>query len=462
MLQRTVKNVYDKESTPIFTDTYLNIGKLMKSFEKNSFSKYCKIFLLAPLLVIPVFSIAAPLKFDIVLDAPVQQNQVAFVPFAGDSFMSSIILNNLNSTELKVTSSNFPQQPHSSSELSGTLPVWQNMGIPYLVMGNTSSNRGKINTSYEVVEVAPGRVIEGKQTISTDKSEKSLRRAANIVSDKIYKLITGKPGDFSGRIAYVEETGSGKGKISYLKVVDADGKNIDVIAKVEGSIFSPAWSPDGKRIAYSVQRDKSYQVIYVQNISGGAATVVTPYNGANLSPSFSNDGSKIIFSSSFEGNANIYQINSTGGGLEKLVDWPSDETEPSFAPDGRSFVFVSGKINPNRPQIYRYDLISRQISKVSNGGYAAKPSFNNDGSQIGFLSGRSAAIMNSNGAITANLGNTGSDEPVTFSSSGQRIMYASKEGGKGVINIKSLDGSNSSRIVGDGIIRSPVWSPSSD
>ena len=401
---------------------------------------------------------AAPVVLQLDYEIPIQQSQVAFVPFAGDSFMSSIILNNLNSTELKVTSSNLPQQPHSSTELSGTLPVWQNMGIPFLVVGNTSSNRGKIATSYEVIEVAQGRVLGGRQTISTDNSEKSLRRAANLISDKAYKLITGKSGDFSGRIAYVEEIGSGKGKTSLLKVVDADGNNTDTIARVEGSIFSPAWSPDGKRIAYAVQRDKSYHVIYVQNIGGGVATVVTPYKGSSVSPSFSPDGSKIIFSSSFEGNANIYQINSSGGGLQKLVDWPSDEAEPSYAPDGKSFVFVSGKLNPQSPQIYRYDFSSQRISKVSNGGYAAKPSFNHDGSQIGFLSGRSAAIMNNNGSITSNLG-TGNDEPVRFSSNGQRIIYATKEGNKGVINIKSLKGGTSSKIVGEGTILSPVWSP---
>ncbi|MFP3355701.1 Tol-Pal system protein TolB, partial [Pseudoalteromonas sp. SIMBA_153] len=76
---------------------------------------------------------------------------------------------------------------------------------------------------------------------------------------------------------------------------------------VTGSIFSPAWSPDGNRIAYSIQREKSYPIIYVQNVSGGSATTLTPFSGSNLSPSFSPDGSKILFSSSFEGSADIYE-----------------------------------------------------------------------------------------------------------------------------------------------------------
>nr|MBP9646564.1 translocation protein TolB [Psychrobacter sp.] len=102
--------------------------------------------------------LAAPVVLELDYEIPVQQSQVAFVSFAGDSTLSPIILNDLSKTELKVTSQNLPQQPHSSSELAGTLPVWQSMGIPYLVIGSTRSNRGKVVTDYEVVEVKTGRV----------------------------------------------------------------------------------------------------------------------------------------------------------------------------------------------------------------------------------------------------------------------------------------------------------------
>lgn len=403
---------------------------------------------------------AAPVVLELDYEIPVQQNQVAFVPFAGDSVLSPIILNDLSRTELNVTSKNLPQQPRSSSELAGTLPVWQSLGIPYLVVGSTRTNRGKIETNYEVIDVKSGRVLQGKQSLSADNNQESLRYAAHVIADKVYELVTGTPGDFSGRIAYIEETGRGKDKISRLKVMDADGENARTITEVAGSIFSPAWSPDASRIAYTVQRDKSYPLIYVQNVSGGAATVVTPYKGSNLSPSFSPDGSKILFSSSFEGSADIYEMSAGGGNLKKLTNWPSSEVQPNYAPDGKSFVFVSDRAGFNKPQIYRYEFGSGRTTKVSNGGYATSPQFSNDGTQIAFLSGRSAAIMNSNGAVTANLGNTGIDEAPSFSPNGKRVVYASSQGGKGVLTIKSLNGGESFGKSGQGIIRSPVWSAS--
>lgn len=411
----------------------------------------------ASLVIVPS-AFAAPVELQLDYEIPVQQNQVAFVPFAGDSTLSPIILNDLNRTELKVTSQGLPQQPRSSSELAGTLPVWQNMGIPYLVVGSTRNNSGKIVTDYEVINVQTGQVIEGKQSLSASNDKESLRYAGHVIADKIYELITGIPGDFSGRIAYIEETGVGKNKVSRLKVMDADGENAKTITEVTGSIFAPTWSPDGSKIAYSVLRDKSYQTIYVQSVSGGGATAITPYNGTSISPSFSPDGSKIIFSGSHEGTENIYQINAGGGNLVKLTNWPSSESQPSYAPDGQSFVFSSNKAAFSRPEIYRYEFGSGRISKVSRGGYASTPKFNNDGTQIAFLSGSSAAIMNSNGVVTTNLGNTGIDEAPSFSPNGKRVVYASRQGGKGVITIKSLNGGQSFGKSGQGTIRSPVWS----
>ena len=414
----------------------------------------------ASTLLISPSLFAAPVVLELDYEIPVQQNQIAFVPFAGDSILSPIILSDLSKTELKATSQNLPQQPHNSSELAGSLPVWQSMGIPYLVVGSTRSNRGKIVTDYEVIDVKSGRVIEGKQSLTADNNKESMRYAGHVISDKVYELVTGIPGDFSGRIAYIEEVGAGKNKVSRLKVMDADGENAKTITEVAGSIFSPTWSPDGNRIAYSVQRDKSYPVIYVQNVSGGGASALTPFKGSNLSPSFSPDGSKILFSSSFEGSADIYEMSASGGQPKKLTNWPSSEVQPNYAPDGKSFVFVSDRAGFNKPQIYRYEFGSGRTTKVSNSGYATSPQFSSDGSQIAFLSGRSAAIMNSSGAVTANLGNTGIDEAPSFSPNGKRVVYASTQGGKGILTIKSLNGGESFGKSGQGVIRSPVWSSS--
>lgn len=404
---------------------------------------------------------AAETDIEIEFVAPKQTSQVAFVPFANDGAISPIAIKELNSTELAVTSQNLPQMPHSSAELSATLPQWQQLGIPYLVVGKTQSQAGKLVIEYEVIDVMSGRVLEGKQRTQVSNNASSRNIAGLVVADKIYSLITGKESDFTGRIAYIEEKGSGDNKISELKVMDATGENARTLTQVQGSIFSPTWSPDGRTLAYAVQRPKGLPVIYVQNADGGGARVVTPYKGNNLSPSFSPDGSQLLFSSSFQGNADIYLLQLGTGSVQRLVSLPSNEIQPSFAPDGRSFVFVSDQLGVNRPQIYRYTFGSGQISRVSRaGGYATTPSVSADGSKIAFLNGRSAAIMNSSGSVLANLGNTGLDEAASFSPSGNRVVFASKQGGNGVINIRSLTGGQSFGKAANGVVRSPVWSKS--
>ncbi len=94
---------------------------------------------------------------------------------------------------------------------------------------------------------------------------------------------------------------------------------------------------------------------------------------------------------------------------------PSDEVEPSYAPDGNSFVFVSNKTGVKTPQIYRYNFATQGIKRISRGGYATSPSFSPDGKQIAFLNGRNASIMNLSGSVIHNIGNTGIDEAPHFS-----------------------------------------------
>ncbi len=393
--------------------------------------------------------------------APRQTNEVAFIPFVGDSLVSSVVMNDLNSTELKVTNKNLPQQPHSSAEAMQMFGRWQQIGIPFLVVGSTQSNGGKVLIQYEVIDVTSGKVIEGVQQLTSDANPQNLRYAGHVVADKIYQLITGSEGDFSGRIAYIEETGKDDDKVSQLKIMDADGQNARSINRVKGSIFSPAWSPNGHTIAYAVQYPKGLPVIYIQNVDNGQPQLLTPFKGNNLSPSFSPDGNSVLFSSSFEGNADIYRIQLGSNKVEKLVSFPSDEVEPSYAPDGRSFLFVSNQTGVKTPQIYRYNFATKGVQRISRVGYATSPSFSPDGRQIAFLNGRSASIMNLSGSVTHNLGATGIDEAPHFSPNGKRVVYATKQGNQGVIRIKSLmNGGRSFGRSARGIVRSPVWSKS--
>lgn len=102
---------------------------------------------------------------------------------------------------------NLPARPLSSADFMNTQSAFLQSDFPYVVTGAVSPmSGGKSAIVFEVIEVATGRVIGGRQTQIADSTPSGIKYGANVVSDKIYELITGIPGDFSGRIAFVEET----------------------------------------------------------------------------------------------------------------------------------------------------------------------------------------------------------------------------------------------------------------
>lgn len=274
--------------------------------------------------------------------------------------------------------------------------------------------------------------------------------------------------DKNGLIAYVEEEGVGAAKVSSLYTISPDGSNRELVDRLNGYIYAPSWSFDGSKLAYSKQAMREAPKIFIYDKTSKSSKLTVSHKGSNLSASFAPDGQKLLYSSTAGGNADIYEMRLSDGHTKQLTTLPSTEVQPSYASDGQSFVYTSDKVRAGRPRLYRQYLTADgkvgRVVPIATTGYAASPMVSLDGSKLGFLNGKQAAVMTLSSAQVVNLGNTGLDEPARLSPSGQYAVYpmqnAAVNGQTGSsLVIRSLAGSGGYTISSKtgGVIRAPSW-----
>jgi Tol biopolymer transport system component len=236
---------------------------------------------------------------------------------------------------------------------------------------------------------------------------------------------------------------------------------------------SPAWSPDGTRIAFYSERDGNAE-IYVMQADGSGVTRLTHTKADEGYPSWSPDGRTISFDSDRDGNFEIYAMNADGSNVRPLTKHPARDVSASWSPDGSKIVFMSDRDGGFDAYEAAPDA-GAPATRVTRTGTAWFPVFSPDGKTLAFHVGRDVHTMPAPPTVPLAEAGAGplSDPPrrltidpangmyPSWSPDGKKIAFMSWRNGRTELFTMNADGSNQQRLLsmdrGDAV--DPRWSP---
>ena len=180
--------------------------------------------------------------------------------------VASVIRNNLNRSGQfrSMDVATITDKPTQGSDVS--YASWKKLKQDFLVVGKVvDAADGNFSIEYELLDVAKQQNL---LSMKMPARSKNIRRSAHQVADQIYEKILGVRGAFDTRIAYVTASGVGQSIEYRLMVADSDGFNPQTLVRSREPLLSPAWSPDGQRIAY-VSFQKGSSAVYIVELATG-------------------------------------------------------------------------------------------------------------------------------------------------------------------------------------------------
>jgi len=422
-----------------------------------------RLALLGLVLMAGIVQAADPL---VVTSGTARATPIAVVPFgwqggaALSDDMAEVVGNDLRNSGVfePIPRQNMISQPSNVGEI--IYRDWSALGAQYVLVGSIVPVAGRLQVQYALMNVATEQqVMAGSVSGGTDQ----LRDMAHHIADQAFEKLTGIKGAFSTRLLYVTAERMGNGTRYTLQRSDYDGARAVTLLQSREPILSPRFAPDGRRIAY-VSFEQRRPRIFIQHIDTGRREQITNFEGLNGAPAFSPDGSRLAFVLSKDGNPEIYVMNLASRQLQRVTNHYGIDTEPFWGADGQTIYFTSDRAG--KPQIYRQKLGGGAERVTFVGNYNANPKLSADEKtlvmihrQEGYTNFKVAAQDLQRGSLRI-LSQTSLDESPTVAPNGTMLIYATRQQGRGVLMLVSINGRVRLPLpTAQGEVREPSWSP---
>ncbi len=293
-----------------------------------------------------------------------------------------IISDNLERSGLfrPINENAFVQTPDSIFREGVRFPEWRATGTETMVSGNVfKDDQGHTRVEFRLWDVLSERQLIGMAYTTT---EDNWRRMAHIISDEIYKRLTGEEGYFDTRIVYIAESGPAHKRVKRLAIMDQDGANHRYLTDGSYLVLTPRFSPETQRITYmSYQGGKPR--VYLYDLNTGSHNVLGTFPGMTFSPRFSPDGQSVVMSMAKDGNTDIFVMNLNSRKVTRMTSSSAIETAPSYSPDGKRIVFESDRAGSQ--QLYIMNVDGSGMSRLTYGkGRYGNPVWSPRGDLIAF------------------------------------------------------------------------------
>lgn len=343
---------------------------------------------------------------------------------------------------------------------------WRAINAEALVTGVLSKTAdGKTRVEFRLWDVLSQQQMVGTAYMTTPAN---WRRIAHIISDAIYKRITGEDGYFDSRIVYISESGPANAREKRLAIMDQDGENHRYLTDGRTLVLTPRFSPTEQKITYMAYYNNKPRV-YLYNIDTGRQELLGDFPGMTFAPRFSPDGRRVVMSLSKNGNSDIYTLDLSSRAVRQLTNDSSINTSPSFAPDGSQIAFESDR--GGTQQIYVMNANGGGAKRITFGeGRYANPVWSPRGDLIAFtkmLKGQFyIGVIRPDGSGERLITQSFHVEGPTWAPNGRVLSYfkesptgARRTGRSAQVYTIDLTGYNEQRLQTPQDGSDPAWSP---